>query len=227
MNAQPAVPFDEYYVAFLDILGFSNLVKQAIESGGDELVSRLFSCHQQGASMIASDPRASIVQFSDSIVISRPFDSSKFGEFISIVSGYQKMLIKGGFLCRGGISRGRHFSNGYFMVSAGLVQAYSVEQKHARYPRIVVSPELISLLSEKTQQAKQKLCIEDDGLVFVNFLAGGRKKERVQIVDALKNRIAECLNDQSTSVREKGVWLAAFLDAIEGTRLSPTRFKAF
>lgn len=46
-----AVELRQHYVAFLDVLGFSNMVRSDVRQGTQEFLGKLFRCHQ-GASAI-------------------------------------------------------------------------------------------------------------------------------------------------------------------------------
>lgn len=203
------VAFTESYVAYLDILGFSEIVRQVAEMPESDHLLRLFRCHQRGAGIISSKPEYGLVQFSDSIVISRQYSSEKFAEFVDVVASYQRMLLGEGFLCRGGISRGSHYSNGTFMMSLGLVKAYDVEVSQARFPRIAVSVELLKLIGE-TAVASSRILQEDDGVFFVDYLDGLGVREARRLKSQIELCIEECQKHMSASVREKAFWLGAY-----------------
>jgi hypothetical protein len=219
----PNASFVESYVAFLDILGFSEIVSRVVSDDKSDDLERLYKCHQKSGGLIGHDPSVQITQFSDSIVISRPYDQAQFSRFIDIVYNYQRMLLGEGFLCRGGVSRGRHFANGSFMMSAGLVSAYLLEKDRARYPRVAVSEDLLTLVGINNFR-RAKLLSEDDGVVFVDYLRGGSKGAKEKLRRAAGNYIDSCRTNLSSSVKEKGVWLAAYADRSLGSNFSMDRF---
>jgi hypothetical protein len=215
--------FQQCFVAFLDVLGFSEMVARAVTTVGADELNRLYRCHVAARALTVSDRTVDIVQFSDSVVISKPYAAQDFRGFVQLVANYQRLLLREGILCRGGLSRGAHYSKDAFVMSEGLISAYQLESKKARYPRVVVSDELLLLVGERS--AKQaRLLREDDGVVFVDFLTGGRERERRHLSDAAKACVAECRSHGATSVLEKGVWLAAYSDQALNTQLSTERF---
>lgn len=219
----PNAAFVESYVAFLDILGFSEIVSRVVSDDSADDLERLYKCHQASGGLIGHDPSIQITQFSDSIVISRPFEQSYFSKFIDVVYKYQRLLLGERFLCRGGVSRGRHFANGSFMMSAGLVSAYLLERDRARYPRVAVSEDLLTLVGKENFRLA-KLLSEDDGVVFVDYLRGGDQRSRLRLERAAKDCISTCRSHASSGVKEKGVWLAAYTDRSLGTLFSEDRF---
>lgn len=214
------VSFLECYVAYLDILGFSDIVKRVVSDDSADDLKRLYKCHQKSQSLFADDSSIQLLQFSDSIVISKPYDASHFSKFIEVICEYQRLLLGERFLCRGGISRGRHFSNGSFMMSAGLVSAYELEKGRARYPRVVISGELLSLVGLSVAK-RAKLIQEDDGVVFADYLKCRVSK---RLSKATETCIAACRTDSRPDVREKGVWLAAYADRSLKSSFSMDRF---
>lgn len=220
-----AAVFQQSFVAFLDILGFSEMVGRAVTMSGADELNRLYKCHVAARAMTVADRTIEIVQFSDSVVISRPYEPSAFRGFVQIVAEYQRLLLREGILCRGGLSRGAHYSKDAFVMSEGLISAYQLESKKARYPRVVVSSDLLLLLGEAVVK-RARLLREDDGVVFVDFLSGGRARERDMLARSAADCVSECRKHGATSVLEKGVWLASYADKALGTQLSIQRFSA-
>jgi hypothetical protein len=109
------------------------------------------------------------------------------------------------------------------MMSAGLVSAYLLEKDRARYPRVVVSDDLLTLVGSKNFR-QAKLLSEDDGVVFVDYLRGGDRKIRLRLERAAGDCITTCRAHSSSSVKEKGVWLAAYADRSLGAAFSKDRF---
>lgn len=215
--------FVQSYVAFLDILGFSEIVKKVASDPGHADLSALFRCHQKGSAIVSEDTLLAVTQFSDSVIISLPFDQKRFSFFCNVVGDFQRLLLREGFLCRGGVSRGEHFSNGSFLLSSGLVDAHRLESAVAKYPRVAVSRDLIDLVDKK-YVAKAPLRQEDDGVLFVDYLSGRKVRETEQLKRAVERKVTDCMSLPSPSVREKGVWLAAYSDFCLGTALSKPRF---
>ena len=171
MVAQPpALVVRQHFVAFLDVLGFSEMVEAGLVDQGQGHLAKLFRCHQSASVIFRDDVNCQIIQFSDSIVVATPYDATRFEWFAARVADYQRLLLDERLLCRGGIAVDKHFSNGTFTFSAGLIHAYRVESKLARYPRVVVSPEVLALVYPSRGVVPRILVKEDDGLLFVDYL---------------------------------------------------------
>lgn len=224
--ADVSIELRQHYVAFLDVLGFSEMVAEDIKSEDHRHLSKLFKCHQAAAHIFSDDPNCSITQFSDSIVVAKPFDADAFDWFVTRVAKYQRLLLDEELLCRGGISVNKHFSNGSFTFSAGLIAAYRVESKMARYPRVVVSPEVMELIFPGVTDVPKHLVREDDGLLFVDYIGHTRATKPKRLESAVESVVRTLLGSETASIREKGIWLASYSDRVLGTKLQPPRFEA-
>ncbi len=219
-----AMDLRPHFVAFLDVLGFSDMVEVDSKSENQVFLSKLFKCHQSAGRIFRDRVNCSITQFSDSIVVSMPYNSTEFQWFSLRVAEYQRLLLDEGLLCRGGVAVNKHFSNGSFTFSAGLIQAYRVESKAARYPRVVISPEVLSLVYPEMVSTPNFLVKEDDGLYFIDYFgltSGQRPKTLLKSISDIVTRLSA---SENSSVREKGQWIAAYSDAVLGTAHSQPRF---
>ena len=214
----------QYYVAFLDVLGFSEMVKSDVGKKSSIFLTKLFRCHQGASHIFGNDPSCSITQFSDSVVVARPYEAEHFESFVSMVAKYQRLLLDEELLCRGGIAVNKHFSNGSFTFSAGLIDAYRVESESARFPRVVVSPEVIELIYPDRGKISSLLVREDDGLFFVDYMGITAKTKPKKLSDAVANVVKDLMASSNPSVREKGMWLASYSDAVLGTVHKSPRF---
>lgn len=220
------MPLDikQHYVAFLDVLGFSEMVRHDTENDKHEYLGRLFKCHQQAPGLFAGHPDCSIVQFSDSVVIAKPYEADSFQWFCECVAKYQRMLLDVEILCRGGVAINNHYSNGNFTFSAGLIDAYRLESRTARYPRVVVSKDVLELACPGIKTPPRFLIKEDDGLYFVDYLGLTKSKRPKSLTASIDKIVRKLVDEEDSSVREKGRWLASYSDAVLRTSHASKRF---
>lgn len=219
-----AIELKQHFVAFLDILGFSEMVVADVGSENQPNLSKLFRCHQSAASIFKNDPNCTITQFSDSIVVAKPFAAVEFEWFAKKVAEYQRLLLDEGLICRGGIAVNKHFSNGSFTFSAGVIDAYRIESTTARFPRVVVSPDLIDLIFPDQHKCPEYLIKEDDGLFFLDYIGLFKDQNSEKLNTSIGNIVSKLSNSQIPSLREKGIWLSSYSDVVLGTNLTPPRF---
>lgn len=212
-----------HYVAFIDILGFKNIVEEEKLNHFDKgLLKSLYECHINSENIFKKF-NIDLVQFSDSIIISKAFSRDSFEEFATAVSSYQILLLKNGFLCRGGIALNKHYSKSGFIFSPALIEAYKVESEKAIYPRIVISEDLIDFLYP-SKTIPNFLCKEYDGLYFINYITNELDEETHQVLLSI---IDNCITNKNPSIAQKGLWLAGYSDVVFQTQLCPSRFTFF
>lgn len=197
-----------YLVAFIDILGFKEMVRHDTETsnGKQKYIDKLYQLHTQTKDLEKTHPEIQVFQFSDSVVISLPYNANQFMEFCQIIANYQYHLFLSGILCRGGISYGKHFSSDSFMFSAGMIDAYYLESKAAVTPRIVISHDLIELIFPDNAICTKLIIKENDSLYFVSYF---HNKDMDKTYTALKSIIPNELHTNA-SIRQKQIWLVDY-----------------
>lgn len=136
----------ERFVAFVDVLGFSEMVNRnnikAIEKYFTEIKTTL-------SEMVKGGSTLEYMAISDSIIVFTP--DNKLSSFLSLVNNIrmiQIILVRKGFWVRGGIALGPacYVKNENIIFGKGYIDAYNLE-KEATFPRVIVSPKIISHLS--------------------------------------------------------------------------------
>lgn len=218
------------FVAFLDILGFSEMVEADCKNGPlskTPNLDNLYQVHYETIKQLSGKNEIQITQFSDSVVFSRSFDTSieVFNEFLEVIRGFQHRLFLRGLLCRGGVSYGKHFEEGAFLFSKGLINAYKIESSMARFPRVVIDDNLLQLLCpSQNELSKLPLIKADDDSLFIDYLSLGSQDDAFSLMkykwDVAKNSEA--------AIREKVLWLARYYDFVFGKEtkspIAPERF---
>lgn len=218
-----ALRIDNHFVAFIDILGFSEMVRSDCESpNGTKYLELLYKVHHEAAQTLGKDVEAGLIQFSDSIVFSRPFDLFKLNEFLVAVSKWQRSLLLSGLLCRGGITFGKHFVNDRFMFSKGLIDAYYLESAKAKFPRIIISKDLIELAKDSIKWESSPVIKEEDGSIFVDYLTHENAEMKGKLMAAAGKLCEQQVSN--SSVQEKLRWLGHYADFKLGSNLSKPRF---
>lgn len=138
--------YAERYCAFVDILGFRQLVDQLDRSGTSfetlrALLTRIHGAHSGAALDInGTDFRAQSI--SDAVAISTNVSASGLGEiFRSLIDLTLDLLVEGYFI-RGAIVKAPLYHDEKMVVGRALVQAFHYESEVAKFPRIVVAREV-------------------------------------------------------------------------------------
>lgn len=171
--------YENRIIAYIDILGFKNLIKETEEKKKDlkDISLILETVMEPFKSPI--DER-DITQFSDLIVIS--FNIDKAGEILKTLIDIQTFvttLIHNGILVRGGITYGKIHHNDEQIFGPGLINAYETELNAALYPRIILDSTIIEygkfIHNKENSWEKEDIKIKNivtedtDGMYYVDY----------------------------------------------------------
>ena len=187
--------YSERCVAFIDILGFSAIVNNSITS--PEQASNLAKILSQMTENTNSDivtfsgDDFKTQTFSDCIVISESASDHGLSHLVWIISQLERDLLAEGILTRGGIAEGLLHHSERIVFGPALIEAYRLESTTAIYPRVVVDRRAHQHFkrfqtNEGLLNDYNQLRFDDDGPVFVDFLAPFRRQTQMSAHD-LKN----------------------------------------
>ena len=152
------MPYSERYVAFIDILGFSDIVKRSETDSKlfDALVKTLsdIQAHELIPGADAEDVQFQFQTFSDSIVLSSTRTMNGLGYMLSSIQRLAINLLQEQHLIRGGIARGKLYHEKGVMFGPAFMEAYRIERTFAKYPRIILNKETYE--DYKNYKATQK-----------------------------------------------------------------------
>jgi len=167
------IKYERRIVAFIDILGFKEIVKQSehditkiellysvlnflkgweTSNNWDlKFVEIEEDAQKKGVTKFDIRGKTNTTSFSDSIVVSVKVDDNineMTSTLVANLAYIGAILIEKGILFRGGLTIGNiiHNDNGTVFGQA-LIDAYQLETKSAKYPRIVLSDKLIRELN--------------------------------------------------------------------------------
>jgi hypothetical protein len=162
-------PYTSKIIAFVDILGFKEMVYSLPKNSilHDKVYQAL--CELKHRTQLSRDEKSSfynleVTTFSDSIVISSEDDNA--ASVIYACGWIQAELFKLEILTRGGVSSGLTIHKDGILYGEGFLKAHDLENKCATYPRILIDSILVSTFNQKI---KTFFLSEDvDGLWFID-----------------------------------------------------------
>jgi len=245
----PNAMYEVRTVAFIDILGFSDLVARSTKD--DRFLSNLYQAlrivEYQGRTWVAlslSSPGESKEEaqeriaamdfrshaFSDCLILSQR--GAMVGPLFISVAQLAMALLNLGVLVRGGIAQGLLYHDASVVFGPALIEAYYLESKCAKFPRILVSQgvcntahkEIIHFPSEGSQAAYflcELLRRDADRLYHLDFLTttllspssviGADTSEFLSLLNRTATLTLEEFNRPSRSLEAKAKW-GWFLD---------------
>lgn len=201
------------YVAFIDILGFTQEVKNSRQNQGkaNQIKKTLNSLHD----CLINSPDIHFFAFSDSIIIvSKENVSGDFyaNQMFEVVSKICKCLLENHLLCRGGISFGEVYfdKDKNIVFGEAYLKALEIEQKQAFYPRVVLDDRVQAMLSLPNEE-NYPLCYKDpsDDLFFIHFRDGLSKSKKEEILKFLN---CEIMKNLTESYVNKIKWFKKYLE---------------
>jgi hypothetical protein len=239
-------------VAFVDILGFKELVRKSFKEGkGEDLLRRLHYALQESREYL--DPTYSNVfhnmhspdfsaysAFTDNIVIGYPtffFAESELALAFRELSRFQMSLVLDGFFVRGGIAVGNLYMDNILVYGIPLLDAIEAEHAMASTPRIIlagsardaVHTHLESKAIAGHAQHVQDICKDADGQYFVDYLRlaledGYFSKDHLQKHKAqIEQKLEE--NRRDPPIWDKFNWVARYHNEFCDFYGSSTRLK--
>jgi hypothetical protein len=226
---RPSAPPPEYedrIILFIDFLAFKEIV------GGTEgdpaalgrLVAAMDALAEIGDDQSTGSQRVS--QFSDSIVVSYRVDETS-GVFwlLNEMAWAIIDLASRGYLLRGAVTFGPLYHSERHVVGPAMVKAHLMETKLAKYPRVIIDPELLKLArrhrseqhspNEEAAYVRHFMQEDADGQFYFDYVSWKSVVEHAGADDdaygpylaQLSRLIAKGLRHKDARVLEKYVWL--------------------
>ncbi|MCJ8343139.1 MAG: hypothetical protein MJH09_09885 [Cetobacterium sp.] len=223
---------EQKYCIFLDILGFSNDILEAIKLNKSEEHLNKFKVVYKKAKQHLNG-HYNIKTFSDNIYIDFFDGESNFGQLILDISNYQLEMVLNGFFVRGGWCFNESFIDDEFIYGKGLIVSHDLESKQAIYPLIKIDDELFKKIKTHINcyawKSNPQLCPQFDNLliyfdknknkhIFVNYLYPLVEFLEEDITSSInmflihKKHIEKNVNkfSKNPKVQEKYIWCAEY-----------------
>jgi len=210
-------------VTYLDVLGTkdrsSRLTPDQLRSDVDDIddwQSELHSDFWDGS-------RQRFVSFSDNVAVAAPFERGALNDVLQhqldAVASFQLRKVLSGRGLRGGIVMGDVFCDGTYIDGPALIEAVSLEERHADVPRVVLDDALQKAARAAWSPGEAKIwpnqlvVIDLDGRAFVNYLI--EIKPRTERAGRMLTRHRETVEQQlaaasSTRTEAKWRWVAEY-----------------
>lgn len=224
-----SIKTEDYYIATIDLLGMKKIINQ---DNDDSNLNRIRNIYTSWKKMIDNHffPYLTIKFYSDNVAIAIKADASpRAADYLLEYTSYMaEHMLRCGYKPRGGVCKGKFYIDDVFVWGKGLVDAYNLESKVAKYPRIIVDEKVVS---EASEHLKSILIQKDeDGLYYLNYLRsfGRAKTDWVRDIsgelDLINNEIGKLNQDleslevkktgdsSQVTIMEKLLWLRRYVE---------------
>jgi len=175
------IGYEKSMVIYFDILGFRDFV---IKHGSNpaKIFDQIFSVRFRA---IQPFGQAKTINFSDTIIVAIPLKANDERKTIRKVLSdlaelHSELAIKD-MVVRGSVTIGDIYINKEYRLSPvvfgpALIRAHVLESKYAKYPRIIVDPDILSDIG-----ANEYIRKWDDGNSFVDYLRASYQHENFRV----------------------------------------------
>ena len=221
-NKQNKYEFEDCFLAYLDILGFKNRVKEA-KSNFKEVVSLVeaLKTMSEFEARYEKNTRTGKVEircslFSDNIALMIKANDDDLPHLFLIVRYLHDRLLEQNLCLRGAIVRGKMYwpeRGRNILLGPAIINAYELESKAAIYPRIVINRELYNHIKNAKIPAfpvsengnlTDFIRRDKDGIYFFNVLNPNILRKRGEKLKELNNGFKitwnECAESSYTEV---------------------------
>jgi hypothetical protein len=228
------VKYQNRIVAYIDILGFTEMIKQTIREDSPETsaqrlntIFNIVANFQRYFDAIKTKrglkDNCAITMFSDLIVFSQPqSESAGVLAMFEALKRLQINMLARNILLRGSIVFGKLIHNQNIVIGPALINAYNVESKSAVYPRIVIDPKVMNLYvrtkgiihnaGKRIKDLDYDFTNDDfDGTYYIdyfNFVDDYlQNANSAAYYDVMKKLIERGKKSQDTGIRMKYLWM--------------------
>ncbi|MBI6854556.1 hypothetical protein YA0002_17425 [Pseudomonas cichorii] len=216
------IKYEKRLTLFIDFMGFKDIVEGT--AADNEALNKLVGALEDAASTakIGNKSDFHVSQFSDCLVISYKVKSADaLFEIVNKLSLIVVRIIGRGYLLRGGLTYGELHHSDTAVLGPAMNRAYYLESEVAKYPRVILDPEVFNELLESSPEEvvetiKQVLVQdENDGIWYFDYISSESVAEKVagefdfypKYLAAIADLIKRGLKHQSPGVLAKYIWL--------------------
>jgi len=216
------VILEERVVAFVDILGFRELVRRMDTDPGlpQRVHHALLGVRLKEDGIYEDeDHRVEMTSFSDSSVFSAPEGHET--EILSRLTYLSRDLMTNGVLCRGAVVLGRAHHRERILFGPAIVSAYEAELHVAKYPRIFVADEVKARVQaadtnpQRRYHPARALVRDTDGCWFLDPFIGivradpmGKEITFQSIGASIRSGLQRAMQERKVDIVAKHRWLA-------------------
>jgi hypothetical protein len=200
-------------VAFIDILGFKNIINEAEKQNSYKSIYKIISSASLIFKPLNKNSDFQFTHFSDSFVLSlKNFSPNESMLFLVLLQDLVSSFLNESILLRGGITIGKVIHTSKVLLGPGIVRAYELESKFAGFPRIIIDEELIDLWEYQLGREGYnfenvfELSKDKDGFYFMDYISKSPLVSN-RYLSKIDTIIETLLNSNNKSLKRKGRWL--------------------
>ena len=213
--------YEKKLVAFLDLLGITEEVRQKVNGSEEEIISKMEKIKDIVDKEVKgiNDGRIDMLYISDSFIFA--CDKEVLPLFLKVLSNIQmRILVECKTMLRGAVEYGDVIirDSGKQIIGPAYINAYLNQEKYAIFPRIILSNSVVNLISEfdKTLVSQDREYSLDYFDVYLEFEGKtlrqmSTKLRREGVFDYLLKNYVEYNEKDKISEKSKYAWTINYL----------------
>lgn len=209
---------DNRIVAYLDVLGFKKISDEKLKTYFNKVIEIL-----KQLKSVEGESDIDYVLISDSVVLSFPYEEGfkKLNKFLIALGRIQADLCVENIWLRGAVTIGKisieKTDDGNRIVyGEALINAYELETKYAKFPRIIIDPKIFGIL-----KSNRKELVEE--LYKLNQKSRFFKSVIFDPASVFPSLFLQDRQSRGVSIPNDGIWINYF----EYIHVEVTRFRDF
>jgi hypothetical protein len=217
--------YEDRYLAFVDVLGFSSLVNRSREDAAvvAQLKDALSDVSAKALAARSDELQLEATSFSDTVVISAPVGEAELLHMLQIIDEFGYGLLRRNMLFRGALVRGQLLHRPDLIFGPALIDAYDLETKKSFHPRIMLDSNIYGAIQHASDPTRGELMryltVDPYDVPYLNLFAKWQTEkpldatalgELVQLQDIIAAGLVA--GAENPSVGEKYKWLARKLN---------------
>jgi hypothetical protein len=171
------ITYEPHYCAYVDILGFRELISGLRQGSTNfEMLRGLLETLQTPEKGTTKEWHTEFraQSISDAVAISTLVNFAGLVEVLHALESLAMKLLKQGYFVRGALVKGSLYHDERMVFGTALVRAYELETQTVRYPRIMVTRDVVDDMKENEKRwdalFKERIRQASDGPMYVHTL---------------------------------------------------------
>jgi hypothetical protein len=228
----PTLPYEKKLVAFIDILGVKDKVKEEEDDAAQvvTLMKQIRTYVETECNTLIKEERLNSLQIGDGFFIVSDTDCiNEIGKILSMVQW--QVLIDSQMLLRGVLTAGKVAvgEEDKYFIGPAVIEALELEERNAIFPRIIYESEKIEEYVDKNDVSFEYIIEDQDKIKYLDFIRYSIDSERLtpeeleqlltekQVIRTLKEAYLDKIYKDKSSAQKYG-WLISKL-AVHGIKI--------
>lgn len=151
--------YDERYLAFVDVLGFSSLVASSASEPTmvEQIYGALSDISTRTKASRSDEMQMEATSFSDTVIISTPVGDAELLHLLEVINEFSFGLLSRNMLFRGALVQGRVLHRPDLIFGPALIAGYRLESERSFHPRIMLDSKVFGAVQHAADPFRSQI----------------------------------------------------------------------